>query len=61
MQQTRRYKLDAVYDPFLGSGTMMIAAELTGRRCSAIELSPEYRALSIARWEQLTGVKAKRL
>jgi DNA modification methylase len=50
---------DAVYDPFLGSGTTMIAAELTGRRCYAIELSPEYCALAIARWEQLTGRKAR--
>lgn len=50
---------DAVYDPFLGSGTTMIAAALTGRRCFGIELSPEYCGLSIARWEQLTGQKAQ--
>jgi DNA modification methylase len=49
---------DAVYDPFLGSGTTIIAAEMTGRRCFGIELSPEYRGLVIARWEQLTGKKA---
>jgi DNA modification methylase len=52
---------DAVYDPFLGSGTTMIAAEMTGRRCYAIELSPEYCGLAIARWEQLTGRKAVRV
>jgi DNA modification methylase len=50
---------DAVYEPFLGSGTTMIAAEMTGRRCFAIELSPEYCGLSIARWEQLAGAKAR--
>lgn len=49
---------DAVYDPFLGSGTTLIAAELTGRRCFGIELSTEHCALVIARWEQLTGRKA---
>jgi DNA modification methylase len=50
---------DAVYDPFLGSGTSIIAAEMIGRRCYGIELSPEYCALAIARWEQLTGKKAQ--
>lgn len=50
---------DAVYDPFLGSGTTIVAAEMTGRRCYAIELSPEYCALAIARWEQLACGKAK--
>lgn len=50
---------DAVYDPFLGSGTTIIAAEMTGRRCYGIELSPEYCGLIIARWEQLTGKKAE--
>jgi len=50
---------DAVYDPFVGSGTTIIAAEMTGRRCYAIELSPDCCALAIARWEQHTGRKAK--
>lgn len=49
---------DAVYDPFLGSGTTLMAAEITGRTCYGIELSPDYVALAIARWEQLTGKKA---
>jgi DNA modification methylase len=39
---------DAVYDPFVGSGTTIIVAEMTGRRCCAIELGPDYRALVIA-------------
>lgn len=52
---------DAVYDPFLGSGTTMIAAEMAGRRCYGIELSPEYCGLVIARWEQMSGRKAELL
>ena len=51
---------DAIYDPFVGSGTSLIAAELTGRACYAIELNPEYCALAIARWEHHTGRKAER-
>lgn len=52
---------EAVYDPFVGSGTTIIAAEMTGRRCYAIELSPEYCGLAIARWEQHSGRKAELL
>jgi DNA modification methylase len=52
---------DAVYDPFVGSGTTIIAAELTGRRCFAIELNPAYVALAIARWEQQGSRKAELL
>jgi DNA modification methylase len=50
---------DAVYDPFLGSGTTLIAAEMAGRRCHAIEIEPTYVALAIGRWEALTGAKAE--
>ncbi len=52
---------DAVYDPFLGSGTTMIAAEMIGRRCLGIELSPDYCGLAISRWEQMSGQKAELL
>jgi len=48
-----------VYDPFLGSGTTLIAAEVTGRICLAIELDPLYVDVSIRRWEAFTGRKAK--
>ena len=48
----------AFYEPFLGSGTAIVAAEQTERRCLAIELSPEYVAAAIARWERFTGKKA---
>ena len=46
---------DIVLDPFLGSGTTVLAAERTGRVCHAIELDPRYVDLSIRRWQRLTG------
>jgi DNA modification methylase len=46
---------DVVYDPYSGSGTAIIAAEKTGRKCRAIEISPAYVAVSIERWAQSTG------
>lgn len=45
---------DIVYDSFGGSGSTLIAAEQTKRRCFTIELDPEYCATIIHRWEQLT-------
>jgi len=48
----------AVYEPFSGSGTTIIAAEITGRSCHAIELSPAYVDVAIKRWEAFTGEKA---
>jgi len=48
----------AVYDPFSGSGTTIIAAEQTGRRCYAMELSPQYVDVAIKRWQDFTGGKA---
>lgn len=48
-----------VYDPFLGSGTTLMACEMNGRRCFAMDISPEYCDMAIARWEQATGKKAK--
>ncbi len=49
---------EAVYDPFAGSGTAILAAERLGRRCYAMELDPRCVQLAIARWEQFTGRKA---
>jgi hypothetical protein len=46
---------EAVYDPFLGSGTTLIAAELTGRVCLAMEIDPRYCDVTIERWQRLTG------
>jgi DNA modification methylase len=51
---------DYVYDPFCGSGTTIIAAERTGRKCLACELSPVYCDAIIRRWEQETGERAIR-
>jgi DNA modification methylase len=49
---------EAVYDPFLGSGTTLIAAELTGRVCVALEIDPRYCDVTIERWQRLTGSAA---
>lgn len=49
-----------VYDPFLGSGTTIIAAEQLGRRCYGLELDPGYCDVIVQRWQNLTGGKAKR-
>lgn len=50
---------DLVYDPFLGSGSTLIAAEELGRVCIAIELVPAYVDMAIARWERFTGRRAE--
>ena len=49
---------DAVYDPFLGSGTTLIAAETAGRVCLALELEPRYVDVAIRRWQAFTGAAA---
>jgi hypothetical protein len=46
---------DIVLDGFLGSGTTVIAAERTGRRCYGMELDPAYVDTIIRRWQKLTG------
>ena len=46
---------DIVYDPFLGSGTTLIACERLRRKCRAIEISPAYCAVAIQRWVDMTG------
>ena len=49
----------AIYEPFSGSGTTIIAAEITGRCCHAVELSPAYVDVAVRRWEQFTGKGAR--
>lgn len=53
-------KGDLVYDPFLGSGTTIIAAETEGRVCYGMELNPAYVNVIIERYQQFTGKKATR-
>jgi DNA modification methylase len=50
---------DIVLDAFLGSGTTVIAAERTGRRCCGLELDPGYVDTAIRRWQTLTGDQAR--
>ena len=51
---------ELVYDPFLGSGTTLIAAERLGRRCYGMELDAKYAQIAIDRWEKFTGQPAVR-
>lgn len=51
---------DIVIDTFGGSGTTMIACEQLGRKCFMMELDPHYCTVIIARWEKLTGEKARK-
>jgi DNA modification methylase len=48
----------AVYEPFSGSGTTIIACEMTGRACYAVELNPAYVDVAVERWQNFTGKKA---
>ncbi len=48
----------SVYEPFSGSGTTIIAAEITGRMCHAIEISPAYADVAVLRWQAFTGKDA---
>jgi DNA modification methylase len=50
---------EAVYDPFCGSGTTLIAAERLGRRCFAMEIDPRYAQVAIERWRDFTGASPR--
>lgn len=52
---------ETVLDPFLGSGTTLIACEQLGRTCYGMEISPQYCQVIIDRWEKLTGQKAEKV
>lgn len=52
---------DIVADPFMGSGTTIIACEQLGRKCYGTEMSPMFVQLIINRWEKFTGLKAIKL
>jgi len=49
---------ELVYEPFLGSGTTLAAAELTERVCYGLELDPKYVDVVVERWQRLTGLDA---
>ena len=53
LNHTRRGEL--VYDPFLGSGTTLMAAEATKRSCCGLELDPKYVDVILTRWQQVAG------
>ncbi|MCT4332775.1 site-specific DNA-methyltransferase [Paracoccus sp. YLB-12] len=48
----------AVYEPFCGSGSTVIAAETSGRQCHAVELDPAYVDVIVTRWQDFTGKEA---
>jgi DNA modification methylase len=48
----------AIYEPFSGSGTTIVAAEMTGRSCFAIEIDPAYVDVAVLRWQAFTGEDA---
>lgn len=48
----------AVYEPFMGSGTTLVAADTCGRTCLGLELDPAYVDVAVMRWQQLTGETA---
>jgi DNA modification methylase len=56
LNHTKRGEL--VYDPFLGSGTTLAAAEITERVCHGLELDPKYVDVAVQRWQALSGKSA---
>lgn len=52
------HRKGVVLDPFAGSGTILIAAERTGRHARAIELDPQYVDVAVMRWQRVTGKQA---
>jgi len=49
---------ERVLDPFVGSGSTLIACEQLGRCCMAIEIEPKYCDVTVQRWEEYTGQQA---
>ena len=57
----RNHHCEMVYDPFLGSGTTLIAAEQLSRQGFGLEIEPLYCQVIIDRWEAFTGQKAEKV
>ncbi len=53
-----KFSRSSCYDPFLGSGSTLIACENTGRKCFGMEIDPHYCDVILTRWEQFTGKTA---
>ena len=51
---------DPIYDPFVGSGSTILACEQSARRCYGVDISPSYCDVAIQRWETFTDQKAQR-
>jgi DNA modification methylase len=51
---------EAVFEPFSGSGTSIIAAERVGRRCFALEISPAFVDVACRRYQEFTGILPRR-
>ena len=58
LQEIISWTVGVIFDPFLGSGTTLIAAEKLKRKCYGMELDEKYCDVIIERWEQFTGKKA---
>ncbi len=58
LRAIRNHEIRTVYDPFLGTGSTLIAAEHEGRRCIGIELNPEWADIVIDRWQKFAGKEA---
>jgi DNA modification methylase len=56
--QSHSLRQSPIYEPFLGSGTTLIAAQTSGRSCFAIEIDPLYVDVAIRRWQAFTGERA---
>ncbi|HLC76558.1 MAG TPA: site-specific DNA-methyltransferase [Candidatus Peribacterales bacterium] len=52
---------DIIYDPFVGSGSTLLAAEQTRRRCLAVEIAPGHCRTTIERFTKLTGIESKKI
>lgn len=61
MERPIRNHRGDVYDPFVGSGTTLIAGERLGRACYAMEIDPRYVQVAIERWQAYTGRTAERI